>query len=171
MTTLFVPPSDDGGTSPAKLLPPDDASDVTDHDMRNTSKQDCMRKEKTLRFRFAPTQHGQEIASPASIHTRWIDAVQDAFGSDVQILDNHSRLLPTIDPLCRSQTQHQQHFTLFNQSQDTTNDYTTATNLRFSSPTNNAATFIIHRIRTSLPPGNLRIYLKLENCLMIMHVT
>ena len=140
--------------------PPDDASDATPVDVRNSRIKDSQLDEKTVKFRFVPSRTNDTPISPRVFHSHWIKAVQDEFGDQIQILDNHNRPVPKIDLLRWSEIQHQQNFAVhkhtpkhqFNHNPiEQRNDQS-----RFHSPSEGKACFIIHRIRTNIPLKDIK---------------
>jgi hypothetical protein len=116
MTTASSRKYDDGGTSPPHADPPDDASDITPTDDRNSSGKERTRVEKTLRFRFAHNNSNDDTVTPCHIHFHWVTAVQEAFGDQVRIIDNNNRVLPKVDLLRWTTLQHQQHYKIHQQN-------------------------------------------------------
>lgn len=112
MTTASSRDYDDGGASGSKPTFSDELSDVTPTDDRNARGKDCHRVEKTLRFRFAPSNRTEDNIAPGHVHLHWITAVQETFGDQVRIIDNHNRVLPTVNLLRWTTLQHQQHFNI-----------------------------------------------------------
>ena len=100
MINAFGRPPDDGKDATMATDVPDDASDVTPVNDRNSRIKDLQREEKTVKFRFVPSRTSGATVSPRVIHSHWLKEVQDEFGDNVQILDNHNRPIPKIDLLC-----------------------------------------------------------------------
>ena len=96
MVDRFGRPPDDGRVAAMATDLPDDASDTTPVDVRNSRVKDSQRDEKTVKFRFIPSRTSDIPISPRVIHSHWIKAVQDEFGEQIQILDNHNRPVPKI---------------------------------------------------------------------------
>jgi hypothetical protein len=114
-------------------------SDVTPPIRGNGSVKDQGMVSKVIKFRFKLTtgKRGSPVA-PSLIHTHWIEAIQDTFGSDVDIINNKSQKLDRIDLLQWSTNplQHQKHFKIYHKSTGRdTNRKTTA--------------YILHRIQTN----------------------
>ena len=156
MVDRFGRPPDDGRPVAEKDNSPDDASDVTPTADGNSRVKDRQREEKTIRFRFVPNRATTTVVSPRVIHLHWIKAIQDEFGESVQILDNHNRIVPKIDLLRWTDTQHQQHFSVHqappkHSSTQNPHDQSSGYLGRYHSPSDGKACFIIHRIRTSVP--------------------
>ena len=157
MVLLSGRPPGDGDAAGMAIDVPDDASDVTPVDDRNSSVKASKTEEKTVKFRFVPSRTAASTVSPRVIHSHWLKHVQEEFGEHVQILDNHSRPVPKIDLLRWSDLKHQQHFNVHKTQKNTHNSKTTPTTdpksptARYHSPSDGNACFIIHRIRTTLP--------------------
>lgn len=163
MTTAFSRDYDDGGTSGTNGDPSDDASDMTPTDNRNAREKDRQSVEKTLRFRFTIKGHnGSNPITPSHIHLHWINAVQDEFGDQIRIIDNHNRILPKVDLLRWTTLQHQQHFTMHQPSHDSGFQ----NNVRFNSPSKGKAQFIIHRIQTNIPLREIKAVPKIKQLLV-----
>ena len=106
-------------------------------------------------------------------------AIQEEFGEQVQILDNHSRAIPKIDLLRWTDIQHQQRFSVHKASSKpnpTSHDnQSESNNGRYHSPSDGKACFIIHRIRSSIPLKAMKavpriMQLLVDNaCYMNMH--
>ncbi len=71
----------------------DNMSDVTPPTRGNRSLTDQGKVSKVLKFRFrVTTGKGDKPVAPSLIHTHWIDAIQEAFGSDVDIINNKNTI-------------------------------------------------------------------------------
>ena len=148
MTTASGRKFDDGGTFVTNEDPPDDDSDITPTNDRNARAHERKREEKTIRFRFAPTDQGFHDINPSMIHLHWIASIQETFGDKVHIIDNNNHVLPKVDILRWTPHQHQQHYKVH---QWTPTDYSSSQdNVRFKTSTKGQAQFIVHRIRTTI---------------------
>ena len=169
MVDLFGHPYDDGRTASNGTSVPDDASDATPTDDRNSRVKDRYLEEKTIRFRFVPSRDNASAVSPRVIHAHWLKTVQDEFGDKVKVYDNHNRLVPKIDLLRWSDLQHQQHFTVHQSTpkatSNPTHDNRNTTAPRYHSPSGGNARFIIHRIQTDIPLKELKAIPKIINLL------
>lgn len=106
-----LPPS--GG--PRTGLPAADAPD--DDTVVKPTRGDCARlndqilEEKTIKLRFAPIKDGDPVP-PHLLHVHWTQAVQQAFGDQLQFFDNSNWLVPVIDPI-RTEARGQMRFKLY----------------------------------------------------------
>jgi hypothetical protein len=98
MTTAQGRPSTDGGSFVNNADIPDDDSDITPTYDRNARKNERKREEKTLKFRFKPSNRmSEENGNPSVVHRHWIALIQEAFGDQVYVFDNNNRVMPKID--------------------------------------------------------------------------
>ncbi len=163
MATAFRQEYDDGSAFAPNPDPPDDASDITPTDDRNSSGKERQRVEKTLRFRFVPNNRNDVNVTPNHVHLHWITAVQEVFGDQVRIIDNHNRVLPKIDLLRWTPLQHQQYYNIHQQTPINSNFQD---KVRFSSPAKGKAQYIIHRIQTSVPLSEIKAVPKVRQLLV-----
>ena len=113
MTTVSHVPRDDRRKYDGNSNAPDDMSDVTPPTRGNGIAKEQGMVSKVLKFRFKVTSaNGSNPVSPSLIHTHWIDAIQDTFGSDVVIINNKNQKIERIELLHWSNNplQHQKHF-------------------------------------------------------------
>jgi hypothetical protein len=111
MTDLPVGSPRDGSVPSIVRGTSDDASDVTPPGGRagRTNVQQLV--EKTVKFRFLVNESGEPV-SPSKLHLHWIQAVQEYFGDDVQIMNNNGQTMPTVDTMRWSTAQHCKQFTI-----------------------------------------------------------
>ena len=88
MTNPSGRPPGDGGVPPAVGVNHDDASDATPPGVRGAQRNEELRVEKTVKFRFIGNHKGEAVV-PAKFHLHWIQAVQEYFGKDVQVMNNN----------------------------------------------------------------------------------
>jgi hypothetical protein len=135
MTVASQTRSDDENPRHAKASTTDDMSDVTPPTRGNGGNFDHGMVEKVIKFRFTPGLPGKQQVAPSLIHTHWIQAVQEALGTDIEIFNNRSQKVEKIDILHWSSNPliHQRQFKVYQKtSGHTTNKKTTY--------------FILHRI-------------------------
>jgi hypothetical protein len=83
---------------PDPHLADDETTIATPPKGNTTNRNDQGMKSKVLKFRFSPTPHKQQVP-PSIIHTHWMHAVQEAFGTDVDIINNRNQKVDTINLL------------------------------------------------------------------------
>ena len=129
---------------------PDDDSQATPPANGNLNPNDSQTMEKTIKFRFAPATNRNDQVAPALIHMHILSSIQEAYGDEIDILDNNNKILPKIDPIRCTTLQHSRHFV--------THNYNPSNN----TPTDNqhrvksSSAFIIHRIRTNAKLGDIK---------------
>jgi hypothetical protein len=140
-------------------------SDVTPPTRGNGSIKDQGKVSKVLKFRSrVTTGKGDKSVAPSLIHTHWIDAIQEAFGSDVDIINNKNQKLNRIDLLkwTNNPLQHHQHFKIHRKSSG-------------RDPTRKTTAFILHRIQTNESISNIKNLPKIQkilkdnNCYLTEH--
>jgi hypothetical protein len=120
----------------------DDASDMTPIGTRNVNRNHHSVVEKTVKFRFSPKDRADDPIHPSVLHIQWINAVQEALGSDIELFDNKGKTLPKIDPLRWTKEKHSKIYNLHSQS--------TKESFKSKQLTGRETTvFIVHRIRTA----------------------
>ena len=150
MTTAQGRPSTDGGSFVNNADIPDDDSDITPTHHRNASKNERKREEKTLKFRFKPSNRmSEENGNPSVVHLHWIALIQEAFGDQVYIFDNNNKVMPKIDLVRWDTSQHEKHYRIHRQPSNDSHNYRENTSPR-TSHTNSKAPLIIHRIQTTV---------------------
>ena len=147
---------------PDPHLADDETTIATPPKGRKTNRNDPGMTSKVLKFRFSPTTKKQQ-AAPSLIHTHWMHAVQDAFGEDVEIINNRNQKVDTIDLLQWSNP-------LIHKKQFKTYQKTTGRDQR-----RRVIYYIIHRIQTNESLSTIRNIpqvqkiLRDNNCYMTEH--
>jgi hypothetical protein len=120
----------------------DDASDMTPPVARNVKRNHHSVVEKTVKFRFSPKDRAEDPIHPSVVHIQWINAIQEALGTDIELYDNKGKALPKIDPLRWTKEQHSKIYNLHIQG--------TKESFKSKQLTGRETTvFIVHRIRTA----------------------
>jgi hypothetical protein len=127
----------------------DDASDVTPPVASRRNSHDLQRVEKTLKFRFFSTG-GRDQVDPAQIHLHWIQAIQEQFGSDVQVMNNNGQVMPNVDTIRWTIGQHKNNFKLYQTASRTRIGAQSQRHDSRPIQTKGISTLIIHRVRTSV---------------------
>jgi hypothetical protein len=98
----------------------------------------------------------------------WLQAVQEAFGTDVQIMTNKGKLLPKVDTVRWTERQHKLHFDVHNH-QDTADKNRLGSaenqNRRDQGQKPSTSVFIVHRVRTLVPLHEVKHTAKIYNLL------
>ena len=172
MTNDATPPTDDGTTLATPPPHGDDATVSTPLRGRIAKTKGSDFNEITLKFRFTSNAR-QDTVAPEVLHLHWIQIVQEAFVSEIQVFNNNGAIMPKIDTMRWTPAQHSKNFTVHRPTP------------RFGSPnkdhsrgTRNAvppSVYIIHRVRTSLSFKSLKNehrvvdFLKEHNVYMTEH--
>lgn len=112
-------------------------------------------QEKTLKFRFPPTQHGNNgNVHPLVLHAHWMYEVQMAFGDEVKFFDNSNRKVGKLDTLGITQEAQEQRFSVHtanagNRRNDDSQDHRPNTQYRPNR-------FILHRIQTKFTLSEIK---------------
>ena len=161
MTNLIGVPPDDGEPPPAQRPPDDDASDATQNNKRSEKEQVDQLVEKTVKFRFPKTSTTGHSVDPAIFHIHWMQMVQEAFGTSIEIFNNNGGKMPTIDLLRWKAEHHQKQF----QTLSTSNNDQRKYRQRNQKDDRDQSIFIIHRIRTSLTMTAIKQVKRISNLL------
>jgi hypothetical protein len=111
MTNDAPPPTDGGRTMPTPPPHGDDATVSTPLRGRNAKKKGLDFNEITLKFRFTPNARKDTVA-PEVLHLHWIQIVQEAFASEIQVLNNKGATMPKVDTMRWTLAQHSKIFTV-----------------------------------------------------------
>ena len=159
MTNGFVPISTAPGDSHLDDASPDDATVTTPPRGERARSKDTFFQEKTIRFRFPPSEDGR-VVPPPLLHIHWMHAVQDAFGDQVQFIDNNNRRVPKIDPLRYGRTEGPTTYFKW-YCADSKKPATHSPNP--PSPTDRRITrYTLHRIRTTYSIGEIKTSPKVQ---------
>jgi hypothetical protein len=146
MTNQSSRPPGDGVVPPAAGVQYDDASDVTPPSVRGVNRNEHERVEITVKFRFLGKNRKGEAIDPAKVHLHWIRAVQDHFGTEVQVMNNNGQVMPKVDTVRWSTTHHAKYFNVHNSvSRSRVGVKDSSKSPSWKGP----SSLIIHRIRSS----------------------
>jgi hypothetical protein len=170
MTNDVPPPPDDGGTPPTPPPHGDDATVSTPLRGRNAKTKGSDFNEITLKFRFALKSSNDTVA-PEVLHLHWIQLVQEAFSSEIQVFNNKGAVMPKVDTMRWTLAQHSKIFTVHRPSPGFGSPNKDQNRGKRTAP----SVYIIHRVRTSLSFKSLKNehrvvdFLKEHNIYMTEH--
>ncbi|KAI2503125.1 hypothetical protein MHU86_11316 [Fragilaria crotonensis] len=168
MTNQSTKLSSDGGEDMTSLNISDDISDVTPPGKGGVRQNEEKSVEKTLKFRFI-SKNNTPTVHPSKIHLHWIQAVQESMGKEITIMTNRSTLMPQVDTLTWTATQHASHYNLHKENNDGKQSSGRSNTLRDTS------TFIVHCIQTNIPLQEIKSLPKVHellckhNCFLTEH--
>ena len=144
---------DDGGTPPVEQPAGNDAMDTTPPRQQKSEPKGPVLIEKTVKFRFTRTNQHDSI-DPSTLHLHWVQIVQEALKTDIQVFSNNGGIMPPVDPLRWTSVQHSQQYKVLAQQpkHDGYNRDHSSTKPLSQSP----AVFIIHRIRSTSTLTSIR---------------
>ena len=145
------PPSDSSCTGAPANGAPDDDTVVTPPRGDRAKPNEQSLVEKTIKFRFAPMASGDAV-HPHTLHTHWMQAIQQAFGDKVQFFDNANRRVPVIDPIRTAESTSKMRFTLHGR----THSKRKAPPLPPTVGDRRSTKYILHRVRTAYPISDLK---------------
>ena len=124
--------------------------------------------EKTLKFRFLGHNHNDQVL-PGQVHLHWIQAIQDQFGAEVQIINNNGQVMPKVDTVRWTIGQRNNNFKVYQTSSrtriGTQPQRTDSRSLRLKG----VSTLIIHRVRTSVTLQEMKDVPKIMELLKSHH--
>lgn len=168
MTDSSVRPPGDGSVPAAVTIHQDDTSDVTPPATSRRNTTDSHRMEKTLKFRFLGHNHNDQVL-PGQVHLHWIQAIQDQFGAEVQIINNNGQVMPKVDTVRWTIGQRNNNFKVYQTSSrtriGTQPQRTDSRSLRLKG----VSTLIIHRVRTSVTLQEMKDVPKIMELLKSHH--
>ena len=92
----------------------DDMSDVTVPNGRNPDEIHHTMTSKVVKFSFVYDAATTHQVPPSVIHTHWMQAVQEALGNDIIIINNHNKPVKTVSTIkWTDPTVHQKQFKLY----------------------------------------------------------
>jgi hypothetical protein len=133
----------------------DDDTVVTPPRRAQKSNSDDQSDEKTLMFRFPViVDLEKSIVPPPVLHYHFIAAVQDAFGDQIQVLDNNNRKVGKIDVISFDIKSQKHSFKWYNNSAKKRSGFAPPVE---STPNDRRTTkYVSHRIRTSLSMADIK---------------
>jgi hypothetical protein len=146
MTNQAVASSNDGEANPAHRNYDDDASEATQTDTRRSKKTAEILIEKTVKFRFLKLDSVHSV-DPILFHLHWLQMVQEEFGDSIQVFNNNGGIMQKVSSLHWDAAKHGKIFKAITPDKRNSQFSPARKKLGESKET---ATFIIHRIRTSL---------------------
>ena len=144
---------DDGGTPPIEQPAGNNAMDTTPPRQKKAEPKGPVLIEKTVRFRFTRVNQHDAI-DPATIHLHWVQIVQEAIKTDIQVFTNNGGIMPPVDPMRWTSVQHSQQYKVHFQPQKNegyNRDHSTR-----QSQSRSPAAFIMHRIRSTSTITSIR---------------
>jgi hypothetical protein len=147
-----VPSATSRSTSTHLAPDGDDDTVITPTRGERMKHNDSLRVEKTIKFRFIPSNDNTDKVHPAILHAHWIDEVKKSFGEEVQFLDNRNRIVTKMDPLRVDPELHSQQF----QQYFDRHTIQRSNNQRNKPDHRNTTSYIVHRIRTSVTLSNIK---------------
>jgi hypothetical protein len=146
-----TPPSDSSRTGvPGNGAPDDDTVATPPRGDRAKSNERSL-VEKTIKFRFAPMATGDAV-HPHTLHIHWMQAIQQAFGDQVQFFDNANRRVPVIDPIRTEASKSKLRFTLHG----STHSKRKTPPLPLAVGDRRSTKYILHRVRTAYSISDLK---------------
>jgi hypothetical protein len=135
-----------GGAPSATDAYGDDATMATPSRSRTAKPKGQEFTEITIKFRFNAQERHDHVA-PEVLHLHWLQLVQEAFDTDIQIYNNKGALMPKVDTMRWTPIQHSQHYTVHRYGQG----FGSPAKDKLSGKGNKTSpsSYIIHRIRVS----------------------
>jgi hypothetical protein len=122
MTKASAALSDNEGADATRPDMQDDASDITYPGGTSSRGNERLCMEKAWKFRFITDNHNlNDHVPPATVHLHWLQAVQEVFGKDIEIMTNKGKVLPKVDTVRWTERQHKLHYDIHNQYNTTGN--------------------------------------------------
>ena len=153
MTNPPDAPSDDGGAPPVNETAGAHDKDATPPRQKNVEPKGPVLVEKTVKFRFTRVNQHDAI-DPTTIHLHWVQTVQEALKTEIQVCTNNGGIMPTVDTMRWTAVQHGQQYKV-HQQQPKNAGYNRDHSSRQTTARSPAA-FIIHRIRTTATITSIR---------------
>ena len=144
---------DDGGTPPVDQPAGSDAMDTTPPRKKKADPKGPVLIEKTVKFRFTRVNQHDSI-DPATLHLHWVQIVQEALITDIQVFTNNGGIMPPVDPMHWTSVQHSQQYKVHFQ-QPKNEGYNRDHSSRHP-PSRSPAAFIMHRIRSTSTITSIR---------------
>jgi hypothetical protein len=157
-----IPASSADGQNPG---PQDDDTVVTPTRRAKASAPDGQLEEKTLRFRFPTMADGNNVIPPV-LHYHFIAAVQEAFGDQIEILDNKNCRVEKIDMIRFDLKSQKNTFTWYGSSASIKQR-----DMNPSAPSVNpndrrTVKYVSHRIRTTCSMADIKANPRVRNLLI-----
>jgi hypothetical protein len=153
MTNPPDAPPDDGGAPPVSETTGTHDRDATPPRQKNIEPKGPALVEKTVKFRFTRVNQHDAI-DPTTIHLHWVQMVQEALKTEIQVCTNNGGIMPKVDTMRWTAVQHGQQYKV-HQQQPKSAGYNRDHSPR-QSTTRSPAAFIIHRIRTTSTITSIR---------------
>ena len=153
MTNPPDAPPDDGGAPLVSETAGAHDRDATPPRQKNVEPKGPALVEKTVKFRFTRLNQHDAI-DPTTIHLHWVQMVQDALKTEIQVYTNNGGIMPKVDTMRWTAVQHGQQYKVHQQqprSAGYNREHSTS-----QSTTRSPAAFIIHRIRTTSTITSIR---------------
>ncbi|KAI2509638.1 hypothetical protein MHU86_4758 [Fragilaria crotonensis] len=168
MTDESVAPPGDASATVTLPEMQDDASDITPPGGSVKRGNQRLNTEKTWKFRFVTDKNNrQDHVSSAKVHLHWLQAVQEAFGDDIQIMTNKGKPLPKVDTVRWTERQHMLHFDVHHQAPGVKNSSGSPSIQHRHASSNQRchSSFIVHRVRTMVSLQEVKNTVKIYNLL------
>jgi hypothetical protein len=165
MTTPPAGSTGDGGNGTAKTISADDDSAATSPGRGGSKKKEAKGIEKTWRIRFISSSNAETVHQ---LHLQLIQEVQEQFGENVKIVTNGNVILPKVDTLTWTIEQHLKYFKIHPEHGHPRNN-------RQHSNNRSSSSFIVHRVRSTVPLRDIKALskihalLKNHNCYLNEH--
>ena len=144
---------DDGGTPPIEQPAGNDAMDTTPPRQKKAEPKGPVLIEKTVKFRFTRANQHDSI-DPATFHLHWVQIVQEALKTDIQVFTNNGGIMPPVDPMRWTSVQHSQQYKVHLQPKK--NDGYNRDHSTSQSQSRSPAAFIMHQIRSTSTITSIR---------------
>ena len=153
MTNPSDAPPDHGGAPPVPQPAGAHDRDATPPRQANAGPKGPVLTEKTVKFRFTRVNQHDAI-DPTTIHLHWVQLVQKALKTDIQVFTNNGGIMPLVDTMRWTAVQHGQQHEVHRQTfkGDGYNRDHSSRQSQARSP----AAFIMHRIRTTSTITSIR---------------
>ena len=146
-------PPDDGGTPPVDQPAGNDEMETTPPRQKKAGPKGPVLIEKTVKFRFTRVNQHDSI-DPSTLHLHWVQIVQEALKTDIQVFTNNGGIMPPVDLMRWTSVQHSQQYKVhFQQKKNEgyNRDHSTS-----QPPSRSPAAFIMHRIRSTSTITSIR---------------
>ena len=153
MTNPPAAPPDNGGAPPVQQPAGTDAMDTTPPRQKKAEPKGPVLIEKTVKFRFTRINQHDSI-DPSTFHLHWVQIVQEALKTDIQVFTNNGGIMPPVDPMRWTSAQHSQQYKVHFQ-QPKNEGYNRDRSSR-QPPSRLPAAFIMHRIRSTSTITSIR---------------
>ena len=143
----------DGGTPPVEQPTGNDAMDTTPPRQKKSEPKGPVLIEKTVKFRFTRVNQHDSI-DPATFHLHWVQIVQEALQTEIQVFTNNGGIMPPVDPMRWTSVQHSQQYKVHLQPKK--NDGYNRDHSTSQSQSRSPAAFIMHRLRSTSTITSIR---------------